>query len=156
MSKINPYPFYFQAGKYAYPPVENLLLGLALIVVIVVTGSLSFVQELKTAGLAKSRKRLLGPTFARVIREGEELDVPSEELVAGDIILLQAGDEIPADCRMLEVNNFLVDASSLTGESEPIERDIHCTDDDLLLTKNMAFKSAFVVQGTARAVVTGV
>jgi len=56
--------------------------------------------------------------------------------------------------RMLETNNFMVDNSTLTGESEPQERDIHCTHDEQLLTANMAFQGTHVVQGSAKAVAT--
>lgn len=91
---------------------------------------------------------------AHVIREGEETEVPAEELVIGDIISLATGDKIPADCRILESNNFMVDNSNLSGESDPQDRDINCTSDSQILSKNMAFYSTYAVQGTAKAVVT--
>ena len=61
------------------------------------------------------------PQTANVIREAIEQEVPAEELVLGDIIVMRAGDRVPADCRILEANNLMVDNSALTGESEPQE-----------------------------------
>lgn len=72
----------------------------------------------------------------------------------GDIVLMRAGDIVPADCRILESNGFTVDNSILTGESEPQELDVHTTHENQLMTRNMAFYSTFVVRGQAKAVVT--
>jgi len=94
------------------------------------------------------------PRSAKVVREGEEQEIPAEEVVMGDILIIQAGERVPADCRILESNHFMVDNSALTGESEPQERDVHCTHDEQLLTANMAFQGTHAVQGTARAVAT--
>ena len=88
------------------------------------------------------------------MRECVEEEVPAEELVMGDIIFMQAGDIVPADCRILESNGFTVDNSILTGESEPYELDVHTTHENQLSSRNMAFYSTFVVRGTAKAVVT--
>ena len=76
-------------------------------------------------------------------------------LVLGDILNLQTGDVVPADCRILEATDgFMVDNSAITGESEPIELDATATHEKQLFSRNMAFFSACVVQGRARAVVT--
>ena len=76
-------------------------------------------------------------------------------LVLGDILNLQTGDVVPADCRILEASDgFMVDNSAITGESEPIELDATATHEKQLFSRNMAFFSACVVQGRARAVVT--
>ncbi|TRY70575.1 hypothetical protein TCAL_08725 [Tigriopus californicus] len=141
-----------EVGKQEYPPVENVVLGVALLIVISITGILSFIQETKSASLIRHREAVM-PETSKVIREGEEQEVASDELVIGDIILLGIGERIPADCRVLESNSFMVDNASLTGESEPLERDIHCTNDDLLLTKNMIFRNTYAVQGNCKAVV---
>ena len=60
-----------------------------------------------------------------MIRECVEIEVPAENLVLGDIIILQAGDVVPADCRILNSNQFSVDNSSITGESEPVEGELY-------------------------------
>ena len=142
-----------EVGKHEDPPLENLFLAVALIIVILITGILSYVQESKTASMARQYEQLV-PQTARVIREGEETELPAEELDLGDIIVVRYGEKIPADCRILESNNFMVDNANLTGESEPQERDIQCTNDSQLLSKNMAFYSTYAIQGSARAVVT--
>ena len=72
----------------------------------------------------------------------------------GDILILQVGDVVPADCRILDSTEFSVDNSGITGESEPIELDPTATHEKQLFSKNMAFTSACVVRGTAKAVVT--
>ncbi len=75
---------------------------LALLFVIVVTGTLSFIQETRRSNMAKQLERL-SPKVARVIREGEEQEVPASEVVMGDIVIINAGERVPADCRILEV-----------------------------------------------------
>ncbi len=143
-----------EAGKQESPPFDSALLGTALLVVILVTSLLSFAQESRRVGATLEFEKAC-PLTARVIREGEEREVPAEEIVMGDVLLVRAGERIAADCRILEANNgFMVDNSALTGESEPQERDIHCTHDDQLLTKNMGFFATYAVQGDCRAVVT--
>ena len=126
-------------------PLALLIALVALIVVILITGTLSFIQESRSASIAKQYEEMQ-PQTANVIREAIEQEVPAEELVLGDIIVLRTGDRVPADCRILEANNLMVDNSALTGESEPQERDINCTHDDAMLTRNMAFYSTWVVQ----------
>ena len=89
-----------------------------------------------------------------MIRECIEIEVPAEELVLGDVLILKAGDVVPADCRILDATEFSVDNSTITGESEPIELDPTATHEKQLFSKNMAFNSACVVRGQAKAVVT--
>ena len=73
----------------------------------------------------------------------------------GDILVLRTGDTVPADCRILESSDgFMVDNSAITGESEPIELDPTATHEKQLFSRNMAFFSATVVRGRAKAVVT--
>lgn len=142
------------AGQTDSPPSENLYLGCALLIVIMSTGLFAFVKESRSAALAKEYDRLV-PHSARVIRECDEMDVPAEDLVIGDIIILKIGDVVPADCRILEASDtFTVDNSAITGESEPLELDATATHEKQLFSKNMAFFSASVVRGQAKAVVT--
>ena len=138
----------------ADPPTENLYLGFALLIVIVMTGVFAYVKESRAAKVAREYDRLV-PRTARVVREVEELEVPAEDLVLGDILLLRAGDIVPADCRIIDCGNgFTVDNSCITGESEPIELDPTATHEKQLFSRNMAFSSACVVRGHGRAVVT--
>ena len=141
------------SGTTNSPPVENIALGIALIVVIILTSMFSFVQEFKGAAIAKEYERLC-PKVARVIREMEEQEVDSEELVMGDIIVLRVGEIVPADCRIIESNGLMVDNSVLTGESDSLPLDVHTTHEQQILSRNMAFYSTYVVRGSGKAVVT--
>ncbi len=87
--------------------MEDVFLGIALFFVIVVTGLLSFIQETRRSSMAREFEKT-SPQVARVIREGEELEVPSEEIVMGDIVLIRVGERVPADCRILEVVQILI------------------------------------------------
>ncbi|CAF0868350.1 unnamed protein product [Rotaria sp. Silwood1] len=133
-------------------PNDNLWLGFALTVVVVITGCFSYYQEAKSSRIMDSFKNLV-PQQAIVIRNGERKSVRSEELVVGDIIDIKFGDRVPADIRILEANGFKVDNSSLTGESEPQIRIKDMTHENPLETKNLAFLSTFAVEGTAKGIV---
>lgn len=75
------------------------------------------------------------------------MTVPAEEVTIGDLVQLKSGDRIPADVRLIFVQNFKVDNSSLTGESEPQSRSLECTSENPLETRNLAFYSTFAVEG---------
>ncbi|CAF4977256.1 unnamed protein product, partial [Rotaria sp. Silwood1] len=140
------------ATHYDEAPNDNLWLGFALTVVVVITGCFSYYQEAKSSRIMDSFKNLV-PQQAIVIRNGERKSVRSEELVVGDIIDIKFGDRVPADIRILEANGFKVDNSSLTGESEPQIRIKDMTHENPLETKNLAFLSTFAVEGTAKGIV---
>jgi P-type E1-E2 ATPase len=145
---------YFCLFQSADPPSENLFLCVALVIVIVVTGVFAFIKESRAASLARDYERLV-PRSAKVIRECDEMEVPAEDLVLGDIVILATGDIVPADCRILEASNgFTVDNSAITGESESIQLDATATHEKQLFSRNMAFFSSSVVSGRAKAVVT--
>lgn len=109
---------------------------------------------------AKAEKALvsLGDAVpsARVVRDGTKTVIPASELVAGDIILLEAGDYIPADARLLVSNGFRCEDSLLTGDAIPVQKDAHAFLDDIApLGKriNMVYSGCTVSAGSARAVV---
>lgn len=93
------------------------------------------------------------PHSATVYRDDTRVNVDVRELVVGDLVEINYGDLIPADIRILECQNFTVDNSALTGESEPQKRLPTCTDEDPMETKNLAFFSTNAVQGTAKGIV---
>ena len=157
-----------QAGLHAEVPLDDLVLGFSLIVCVLVTGVFSFVQERKEAAIQAEFDKLL-PEKALVIRDGEELLIDASDLVLGDIVLINAGDQIAADIRIFETSNFKVvmdtqgycllwysyiyfqvDNSTLTGESEPQWRSAECTHDNALMTDNLVFYSTFCVEGYAK------
>ena len=132
------------------------LLDAAVIMFIVVANAvLGFVQEYRAEKALESLRRLSAPT-ARVIRGGKERRIPSHDLVPGDLILLETGDRIPADARLLEVHSLRADESSLTGESDSVEKSLRCPpDEDLPLgdRTNMVFTGTHIVHGRGSALV---
>ena len=96
-------------------------LGVAIIVVILVNGAFSFVQEYRTERTVRSLSALL-PERAVVRREGRKVNIPADELVPGDIVLLSEGERISADARVVRSSELKIDMSTLTGESMPVAR----------------------------------
>lgn len=96
-----------ESGIHAQVPSDNLVLGFALILVVLITGSFSFVQESREVKAQKEVDTVL-PATATVIRDGVECVVDAEELVLGDIVILRAGDRIAADIRIFDTKNFKV------------------------------------------------
>ena len=92
-------------------------------VIVLFCAVLSFVQEYRADNALKALKRMLAPTV-RLLRDGAEARVPSREVVPGDIMLLEAGDRMPADARLAEVHAFQCDEAPLTGESFPVEKSL--------------------------------
>ncbi len=123
--------------------------------VILINAIIGFVQEHKAEMSIQALKKMVVP-HAKVFREGELLQIPSKKLVPGDIILLEEGDRVPADARLLEIKNFRTVEASLTGESLPVDKDIKVlpAETGLADCKNMVWMGTFVVGGHAKAVVT--
>ena len=88
--------------------MDDLVLGFSLIVCVLVTGVFSFVQEQKESEMRQEFDKLL-PEKALVIRDGEELLIDASDIVLGDVVVINAGDQIPADIRIFEATNFKVD-----------------------------------------------
>jgi sodium/potassium-transporting ATPase subunit alpha len=132
-----------------------LYLGIVLTTVVVVTGIFSYYQESKSAKIMESFKNLV-PQYALAIRDGEKVNIKAQELTLGDVIEVKFGDRMPADMRVVEATGMKVDNSSLTGESEPQSRSAENTHENPLETKNIAFFSTNVVEGTAKGVVINI
>merc|ERR1712088_760605 len=147
--------YIIQATNFEEPPDDNLYLGIVLTAVVVVTGIFSYYQESKSAKIMDSFKNLV-PQYALAVRNGEKLNIKAEELTLGDIIEVKFGDRMPADMRVVESTGMKVDNSSLTGESEPQSRSNENTHENPLETKNIAFFSTNVVEGTAKGVVINI
>lgn len=82
-----------------------------------------------------------------MIRDGEKQHVASRDITIGDLVVVNSGDRVPADIRIVFAQNFKVDNSSLTGESEPQSRGTDCNNDNPLETRNLAFFSSSAVEG---------
>ena len=141
-------------GEYLDPGKGNLYIGIALGVVVILNGTFTFIQEYQAAKTMESFRQLLPPR-AKVLREGKVRDVLASELVAGDIILLEEGDKVPADGRLIETNSLKVDHSTITGEAEPQLRSLECTNSEILECRNMVFSGTLVQSGNGKAVVFG-
>jgi Ca2+-transporting ATPase len=129
--------------------------AMTIIAIIIVNAFLGFFQELRAERSLASLKQLTAPT-AHVIRNGERLTIPAAMLVPGDVVLLESGDRIPADVRMLAVQGMETEESSLTGESLPISKcvePIMDVDAPLGDRKNMGYMGTSVTRGKAQAVV---
>lgn len=118
-------------------------------------GVLGFVQEYRAEKAIELLKSLTSPE-AVVIRGGSEKEIPSTELVPGDVILLQTGDRIPADARIIKEFNLKVDESSLTGESVPVQKTTDALPADTAEAdrKNMVYAGTAVAYGRGKAVIT--
>jgi Ca2+-transporting ATPase len=128
----------------------------ALIFVIVVfCAILGFVQEYRAERALEALKKMLSPTV-RLIRNGKEQDVPSKDIVPGDILLLEAGFKIPADARLIESASLKCDEASLTGESMPVAKDTGRLAAGVRVAdrSNMIFTGTVVTYGRGKAVVT--
>ena len=136
---------------------ENDYIDSIIIIGIVVFNALmGVIQEAKAEKSIEALKQMT-PQIAKVIRNGKHEEINAEELVKGDIIILEAGNYVPADCRILESHNLKIEESSLTGEVEPSLKEansIFKKDVPLGDMKNLAFMASIVVNGTGRAVVT--
>ncbi|MEM0448890.1 MAG: HAD-IC family P-type ATPase [Methanomassiliicoccales archaeon] len=123
-------------------------------VVLLINAIIGTFQEIKAERSAEQLQKLL-QTTARVKREGREMLVKAEELVPGDIVLLESGSRVPADLRLISHQNLSVDESLLTGESLPVEKGIGALPKDTVLSdrRNMAFAGTTVSRGRGMGVV---
>ena len=131
---------------------------IVILVVIILNAILGTVQHVKAEQSLNSLKALSSPT-AKVLRNGTKVEIPSKEVVVGDILFLDAGDYIPADGRMIENASLQVNESSLTGESVAVTKELEpITDPEVSLgdQKNMVFSGSFVTYGRGTVVVTSI
>jgi Ca2+-transporting ATPase len=131
------------------------VLDAALILVIVVfCAILGFVQEYRAERALEALRKMLSPTIT-VLRDDQEQEVPSKELVPGDILILEAGDRIPADARLLEAYAVKCDEASLTGESMAVGKITAVVTEDARLPErsNMVYSGTVLAYGRAKAVV---
>lgn len=123
--------------------------SIIILTVLLTTGILGFVQE-RNAGKAVQKLRELVHSKAMVKRDGKEFEIPSDEVVAGDIVMLNAGDIIPADSLIIEANDLHVNESVLTGESFPAEKFAGASTVKLVSeVDNSVFKGTSVINGKA-------
>ncbi len=125
-----------------------------LLFVILLNAVVGFLQEYRADSALEKLKKLSKCT-AKAVRDGKICVIDAEELVVGDIIELEEGDRVPADCRILSSEDFRCDESALTGESRPVRKyDCIVEKRGLSERRNTAFLSTYCVRGSARCVVT--
>jgi P-type Ca2+ transporter type 2C len=131
---------------------SGVIFGVVLIIVII-----GFVQEGRAARALEAVRGMLAPK-ARVLRGGQEHRIPAEEVVAGDIVLLQAGDRVPADIRLIHTRNMQAQEAALTGESTAVEKtpDAVVEDAELGDRAGMAFSGTLAAAGEAKGVAVAV
>jgi len=127
---------------------------LVILAVVIVNAAIGFVQEGKAEKAMDAIRRMLA-LKASVLRDDVRRSVEGEALVPGDIVLLEAGDKVPADLRLLRVNGLQVQEAILTGESVPVEKHTHPVDETASLGDRgcMAFSGTLVTSGLGRGVV---
>lgn len=144
------------SGITGYINGEGISDAIIILVILVANALIGVFQESKAEKSLDALEKLSAP-HCKVIRDGKLSIIESRELVPGDIVELETGDRIPADIRLLESVNLKVQESSLTGESEPVEKDAGATVDEraaLSDRSNMIFSSCTVTYGRATGVVT--
>ncbi|MBR2348106.1 MAG: magnesium-translocating P-type ATPase [Candidatus Methanomethylophilaceae archaeon] len=135
----------------------DIIYFIILTTLILVSGTMTFIQETRSSKAAAKLVNMV-TTIITVRREGMESEIDSKELVVGDIIILDTGDMIPADVRIISSNHLKVDQSALTGESGGVTKyaDVRNCDGSILGCDNLAFAGTNVVGGSAEAVVIAV
>lgn len=133
---------------------ESFMDSIIILMIVLLNAILGFVQELKADKSIESLKRMQ-VTKVKVKREDKVFVIPSEEVVRGDLLLLEAGDQVPADARIVQESSLQVDESSLTGESMAVAKivDVVSSDAPLASRSNMVFSGTSVVYGKCQAVV---
>lgn len=134
--------------------VESTVVILAVITMNAVLGT---VQTVKATASLDSLRQMSAPT-AKVLRDGQVIQIPGREVTVGDVVLLEAGDSVCADGRLLECASLKTAESALTGESLPVEKDEEGIEGEVPLgdRKNMVFSGSFVTYGRGKFLVTGI
>ncbi|MEK6744364.1 MAG: cation-transporting P-type ATPase [Nitrospirota bacterium] len=139
-------------SEYFQPGEGMLTLGLAIVGVVVINAVFTFIQEYRAEKALEALKKLL-PFKVTVRRGGREQEMPAEDVVPGDIVLIAEGDKVPADLRLVEANELRANNASLTGESEPVPRDTKQVPGDPINSSNIVFAGTTVVNGNGTGVV---
>lgn len=133
---------------------QEWLDGIAIIAVIVINAVIGFLMEFQAERSMEALKKLT-TVPARVLRNGKLIEIPSEEIVPGDILFIEGGDMVTADARIIKAAQLQSDESALTGESLPVEKQIQPLSEDVPLAErnNMLYKGTFITKGNGHALV---
>ncbi|TCD01498.1 cation-translocating P-type ATPase [Pedobacter psychroterrae] len=139
------------ASLYFGNPIE----AISILVVILLNALIGFFMELQARTSMRALKKM-DQIFSKVIRHGKLKELPSEQIVPGDLMVLEAGDMIAADGRIVQFNQLQCDESALTGESFPVMKQLEAISGEAVLADriNMVFKGTAVMNGNAKVMVT--
>jgi magnesium-transporting ATPase (P-type) len=129
------------------------MLAAAIVAVIAINGAFCFWQEYRAEETMAALQRLL-PHQVRALRNGTTVVLASDDVVPGDVIFLTAGDDVPADCRLVKAFGVRVNNATVTGEARPVSRDARpSTEADLLRSRNVVLAGTSLTSGEAKALV---
>lgn len=151
---IFPYFEMFGSAKEDFDPLTVIIIT----TMVMISGGLRFVQESRSGNAAEKLLAMITTTCTVDRKNAPKTEIPLEDVVVGDIVHLSAGDMIPADLRIIEAKDLFVSQSSLTGESEPIEKTSAVCEkaDSVTSYNNIAFMGSNVISGSAMGVVVAV
>ena len=146
------------AGVSYFQGENDYIDSIIILAIVILNSIMGVIQEVKAEKAIEALKQMTPPK-AKVIREGKTKDINAKELVPGDMVILEAGNIVPADCRLIKSFNLKIEESSLTGETVPVEKNA-----DIILKPNiaigdsinMAFSSTIVTSGHGEGIVTEV
>lgn len=146
----------FISGIMAFIENDSFTDVIIIVIVVLLNAILGVVQESKAEKAIEALKEMTAST-SKVLRDGQLHTIKSQDLVVGDVIVLEAGDAVPADCRLIEQASLKVEESALTGESVPVEKDekaiVSQTEVSIGDRHNMVYMGSTVVYGRAKAVI---
>ena len=129
--------------------------SLIILAVVIINAIMGVVQEAKAEQAIEALKQMSTPN-ANIVRDGHPMTVKSDELVPGDLVLLEAGDIVPADMRLVEVSSLKIEEAALTGESVPVEKELIVLEDaevGIGDRVNLAYSNSNVTYGRGKGIV---
>ena len=164
--RVTPLPIFLRQFKDIFVIMLLIATGISFLIgetidastiaaIVVLNSVVGFVQEYRSERAMEAMKKLTAPK-AHVLRDGGEAIIPAREVVPGDIVLLEAGDRVPADGRLLEVVDLKTDEAVLTGESTPVNKEMCVLDEKTPVAdrKNSVFMATHTTYGRGKAVIT--
>ncbi|MBI1974324.1 MAG: HAD-IC family P-type ATPase [Candidatus Zambryskibacteria bacterium] len=152
----SPLIYILLAASAAVFATGEIIDGLIILAVLIFNAIVGTIQEGRAQNTLLALKQFV-ETSATVLRDGREIIISDAEVIPGDIVILQEGEKVPADARVILSQNLKVDEAALTGESEPVHKIADSLHSDVSIQdrRNMIFKGTHAVAGNGRAVVTG-
>ncbi len=151
---LSPLIYVLMAASLLSALIGDMKDAIFILIVLLINAVIGTIQEVKAEKSAERLQSLL-KTASRTRREGVEVTIPAEQLVPGDIVLLESGARVPADIRLISLSNLTIDESLLTGESVPSSKHVEEVDAGVVVSerKNMAYAGSVVATGRATGVV---